>query len=131
MTFFRPLCVVALSLFFSIYSLEVFALANPASTNCIKKGGTLSIQTRGDGGEYGICLFEDNRQCEEWALFRGECPIGGIKVTGYTTPAQIYCVIQGGKTTAVDASAEKQTPCVFPNGTQCMLQAFFDGQCQK
>jgi predicted metal-dependent phosphoesterase TrpH len=35
-----------------------------------------------DGGEYGICVFEDNRQCEEWALFRGECPAGGRKATG-------------------------------------------------
>ena len=57
-------------------------IANPASVNCINKGGTLSIQKRSDGGEYGICIFEDNRQCEEWALFRGECPVGGKKVTG-------------------------------------------------
>ena len=28
-------------------------IANPASENCIKHGGTLSIQTRGDGGQYG------------------------------------------------------------------------------
>jgi len=52
-------------------------IANPASVNCIDKGGVLSIQKRGDGGEYGICIFEDNSQCEEWALFRGECSAGG------------------------------------------------------
>jgi putative hemolysin/predicted metal-dependent phosphoesterase TrpH len=57
-------------------------IANPASVNCINKGGTLSIQKSADGGEYGICIFEDNRQCEEWALFRGECPAGGRKATG-------------------------------------------------
>jgi putative hemolysin/predicted metal-dependent phosphoesterase TrpH len=56
-------------------------IANPASVNCINKGGTLSIQKSADGGEYGICVFADNRQCEEWALFRGECPAGGKKVT--------------------------------------------------
>jgi predicted metal-dependent phosphoesterase TrpH/putative hemolysin len=56
-------------------------IANPASVNCINKGGRLSIQRRADDGEYGICIFEDNRQCEEWALFSGECPAGGIKVT--------------------------------------------------
>ncbi len=71
-------------------------MANPASENCIKQGGTLSIQERGDGGQYGICLFEDNRQCEEWALLRGDCPVGGLKVTGYITPAAQYCVITGG-----------------------------------
>ena len=43
-------------------------IANPASENCIKQGGTLSIVARGDGGQYGICTFEDNRQCEEWAM---------------------------------------------------------------
>ena len=57
-------------------------IANPASVNCINKGGTLSIQKSIDGGEYGICTFGDNQQCEEWALFRGECPAGGKKVTG-------------------------------------------------
>ena len=71
-------------------------VANPASVNCAQQGGTLSIETRGDGGQYGICLFEDNRQCEEWALMRGDCPVGGLKVTGYLTPAAQYCVITGG-----------------------------------
>ena len=56
-------------------------IANPASVNCIKQGGTLSIQKSADGGEYGICVFADNRQCEEWALLRGECPANGKKIT--------------------------------------------------
>lgn len=120
-----------IALFFCFFSLNALALANPASTYCIKMGGTLSIQKRGDGGEYGVCLFADNRECEEWALFRGACPVGGLKITGYTTPAQVYCVIQGGKTTAVQVSQEASTPCVFPNGTECSLNAFFYGQCQK
>src|SRR5262245_52405113 len=41
--------------------------ANPASENCVAQGGRLVIETAGDGGEFGVCLFEDNRQCEEWA----------------------------------------------------------------
>ena len=59
------------------------ALANPASQNCVAKGGKLQIEERGDGGQIGVCYFEDNLQCEEWALMRGECPVGGVKVTGY------------------------------------------------
>lgn len=51
-------------------------IANPASVNCINKGGSLSIQKSPDGGEYGICTFKDGQQCEEWAFFRGECPAG-------------------------------------------------------
>lgn len=42
-------------------------IANPASENCVKHGGTLAIYKRGDSSESGVCLFEDNRQCEEWA----------------------------------------------------------------
>jgi putative hemolysin len=72
-------------------------IANPASENCVKLGGTLSIQKNGSGGEYGICIFEDNLQCEEWAMFRGDCPVGGIKITGYITPAAVYCAISGGE----------------------------------
>lgn len=122
---------IGISLLLFSYSSNIWALANPASSYCIKVGGQLSIQKRGDGGEYGICLFEDNRQCEEWALFHGNCPVGGVKVTGYTSPAQIYCVIQGGKTIAVKESDEKNTPCLFPDGHQCTIHSFFNGQCQK
>jgi putative hemolysin len=63
-------------------------LANLASQNCVAQGGTLRIEERGDLGQFGVCYFEDNRQCEEWALLRGECPVGGVKVTGYTTEAR-------------------------------------------
>lgn len=47
-------------------------LANPASVNCIEKGGTLEILDSAQG-QYGICTI-NGTQCEEWALFRGECP---------------------------------------------------------
>ena len=40
-------------------------IANPASRYCIDQGGTIMIQQRGDRGEYGVCIFEENRQCEE------------------------------------------------------------------
>jgi putative hemolysin len=72
-------------------------LANPASENCVAVGGTWTIENRVGGGQYGICLFEDNMQCEEWALLRGECPVGGVKITGYVTPAAVYCAITGGE----------------------------------
>ena len=68
--------------------------ANPASQNCVQQGGKLAIE-RGPGGEIGVCLFEDNRQCEEWALLRGLCPAGGIRVTGYATPEERLCAIRG------------------------------------
>ncbi len=101
-------------------------LANPASVNCAEKGGNLSIQKRPDGGEYGVCYFEDNRQCEEWALFRGECPVGGVKVTGYEDEAQVYCAITGGEVQGVGTEIPM---CKRIDGTLCNAQANFEGAC--
>jgi putative hemolysin len=86
---------------------------------------------RGDGGEYGICLFEDNRQCEEWAMLRGDCPVGGVGITGYVTPAAQYCAITGGQYVATgnQGAPDEQGACVFPNGAQCDVWAYFNGQC--
>lgn len=108
-------------------------IANPASVNCINKGGTLSIQKRGDGGEYGICIFEDNRQCEEWALFRGECPPGGRKVTGYITPAAQFCAATGGSYKVTDQSNpdKEQGTCTFDNGKSCDVWDCYSGKCSK
>jgi len=35
-------------------------LANPASDNCAAQGGRVVIETAASG-QYGVCLFEDNR----------------------------------------------------------------------
>jgi putative hemolysin len=106
-------------------------LANPASQNCEAKGGTLQIQKRGDGGEYGICVFEDNLQCEEWAMLRGDCPEGGIKITGYVTPAAQYCAISGGTYTVTDKSnqPDEQGTCAFKSGKSCDAWAYYNGTC--
>lgn len=100
-------------------------MANPASVNCLEQGGTLEIR-QNKLGEYGVCLFEDNRQCEEWALLRGECPMGGRKITGYDNEAEIFCAITGGQVEGVGTD----TPmCKRVDGTYCNAQANFDGDC--
>lgn len=100
-------------------------LANPASENCIKNGGMLEMR-KNKLGEYGVCFFEDNRQCEEWALLRGQCPIGGLKITGYENEAEVYCAITGGKVEGVGTP----TPmCKRIDGTYCSAQANLDGDC--
>lgn len=106
-------------------------MSNPASENCIKQGGTLTIQKRGDGGEYGVCFFEDNRQCEEWALQRGDCPVGGVKITGYTNQAAQYCAITGGEyaITANGNTEQEQGTCTFKNGRACDAGDYFAGTC--
>lgn len=105
-------------------------IANPASVNCEEKGGFLRIEKRGDGGEFGVCYFEDNRQCEEWALFRGDCPVGGLKVTGYITEAARYCAITGGGYSITNETANpEQGTCKLPSGTECDVWDFYNGKC--
>ena len=108
-------------------------LADPASQNCIDQGGNLRIESRGDAGEFGVCYFEDNLQCEEWALLRGECPAGGVKVTGYATAAGRYCAITGGEYTVTDAPGmdadNEGGTCTFANGVVCDVWAYYNGEC--
>ena len=107
-------------------------LANPASQNCVKQGGTLKIERRPDGGQYGVCVFADNYQCEEWALFRGECPKNGLRVTGYLTAAGRYCAITGGRYTVVaETAAGEQGVCSLPGCTACNAEAYYAGSCGR
>ena len=106
-------------------------LANPASKNCIDKGGTLAIEQDPSGGQFGVCSFPENHQCEEWAMLRGHCPVGGIKVTGYVTPAARFCGITGGEysTTGVSNTAVETGTCVLPSGEKCDADAYFRRTC--
>ena len=45
---------------------------NPASNHCRNVGGELEIRDAADG-QAGFCK-KDGKECEEWALFRGQCP---------------------------------------------------------
>jgi putative hemolysin len=51
-------------------------LPNPASVFCEDHGGKLDIRTDAQGGQYGVCMFDDGTECDEWAFFRGECQPG-------------------------------------------------------
>jgi putative hemolysin len=108
-------------------------IANPASQNCVARGGVLRIESRPDGGQYGVCIFDDNRQCEEWAMFRGECPIGGLRVAGYMTTAARYCAITGGRYTVIAKSggADEQGACSLPGGKACAADAYYAGTCGR
>lgn len=112
---------------------EAIGLPNPASVNCEEKGGKVVPQKRGDGGEYGVCVFEGDRQCEEWALYRGECPEGGIDIGAYQTPASLYCAISGGTYAVTDKSGmqDEQGTCSFKNGKTCDVWEFYNGTCDS
>ena len=53
---------------------NAFAMPNPASKNCVDKGGKLEIVTEKDGGQVGMCHLPNGVVCEEFALLRKECP---------------------------------------------------------
>ena len=77
----RGLCL--LTVYFSMIFLagcsgpqkKLIGMPNPASVHCIDQGGISKMEKDALGNTYGVCVFKDNRQCEQWALFRGECPV--------------------------------------------------------
>lgn len=109
---------------------DAIGMANPASVHCKEVGGSLRIEKKPpSGSEYGVCYFDDNRQCEEWALFRDECPLGGKKVTGYITPASRYCAIIGGQYSMTGFEGEEQGSCTLKNGNVCDVWELWEGKC--
>ena len=103
--------------------------ANPASVHCVQQGGKLLIE-RGPGGEYGACLFDDKRQCEECAPRRGACPAGGLRVTGYLTAVARYCAISGARyrVSARGGPADEAGCCTRPAGRSCSAERDCPGQ---
>ena len=64
----------------TVSGFEKTAIANPASVYCVESGYKLVIKTNADGSEYGVCVFLDGNECEEWAFFRSECGVGYRKL---------------------------------------------------
>lgn len=60
-------------------------IANPASENCVAKGGKVEIIDT-PAGQSGICVFPDGTRCEEWALLRGQCAPGAASPRKHISP---------------------------------------------
>jgi len=113
-------------------NLPSFSILDEASKNCLNNGGTVQKKQRGDGKEYNVCLFEDNRQCEVESLLKGDCPVGGFKITGYITEAAIYCAILGGKYENVTMKdGTENGDCSFFSGNVCNVWDLYNGKCEK
>ena len=121
-------------------TLDTITIANPASAYCEEQGFELETRTAQDGSQYGVCMFEDDTECEEWAYYRGECKPGDMDVApaptaspaGIANPASTYCVEQRGASeirTAEDGS--QYGVCRFPDGGECEEWAFFRGECAR
>jgi len=76
---------------------ESVGIANPASVYCIENGGELDIR-ESDTGQYGVCVFDDGSECEEWAFYRGECQSVGITADDLTEMTPDECIAKGGRT---------------------------------
>jgi len=106
-------------------------LINPAWVFCVEEEGRLGLESRPDGMQFGVCYYMDNRQCEVWAMYRGDCPVTGLRITGYITEAGRFCAINGGQydvTVEGDMDTEQGT-CTLPDGLVCDAQAFYEGSC--
>lgn len=84
---------------------EKVGMANPASEHCVKEGGVLEIRKNILGEEYGVCLFENEVECEEWALFRGECSKTGEISHGKRYGAETI-LIRPGETELIGNTVE-------------------------
>jgi putative hemolysin len=84
---------------------DINGIANPASENCVAKGGTLTIQTAADGSQSGICTLSNGTVCDEWAFYRGECGRQNTNTCGVcpqlSPPSPTFCtngkIIDSGK----------------------------------
>lgn len=55
---------------------EGAGLANPAAVYCEQQGYTVEIREDPAGGQYGVCVFGDGTECDEWEFYKGECQPG-------------------------------------------------------
>jgi uncharacterized protein len=106
-------------------------MPNPASVYCTENEGTLEIRTDSAGGEYGVCVFPDGSECDEWAFFRGDCKAGApAPEAGMANPASVYCAEKGGTSEIREGDGGEVGYCVFADGSECEEWAFYRGQCQ-
>jgi len=72
-------------------------IANPASVYCVKQGYKLETHTDNAGNQYGVCIFSDGTECDEWAYFRGECAPGGKNPTTENKAVEAAKILLAGE----------------------------------
>lgn len=83
-------------------------IANPASVYCEQQGGRVEIRTDSQGGQYGVCIFPDGSECDEWAFFRGECQPGSPEKVLPPAPAEAQQPVETIPTQAPVAAQPKE-----------------------
>jgi putative hemolysin len=92
-------------------------LPNPASVYCQEQGYTLEIRSDTAGGQFGICIFPDGSECDEWAFFRGECaPAESAPTTTPQPNAEVTAALPAAGETPVEGWLGSVT--ALPEGSQ-------------
>jgi putative hemolysin len=108
-------------------------LPNPASVYCEEQGGRVDMRADASG-IYGVCIFGNGSECEEWAYYRGECSPGQSTEGsepgfGLANPASVYCEEQGGRLEMRTDRNGTQGLCLFDDGRECEEWAYWRGEC--
>ena len=97
---------------------DPIGLANPASVYCVNNSGTLENRSI-EAGEYGVCMFDDGSECEEWKYFRNECTIG----QNYPATEGTVCTMEYAPVCGVNG-VTYSNKCMAGN-----VQILKDGEC--
>ncbi|MDI6605963.1 MAG: DUF333 domain-containing protein [Candidatus Omnitrophota bacterium] len=93
-------------------------LPNPAARYSARMGYKYEIRN----GNYGVVIFPDGTECNEWDFFRGK---KGQKWS--------YCEQQGGKienrVENMGTWTAEYAVCVFVDGSECKETDYLDGKC--
>ena len=81
------------------------------------------MKSRGDGKEYGVCVWENGNQCDLSRYERRMCPREGYDVSDLTSEAKIYAVINGAN------FYEDNTFYVSQEHNHCVVDDYFNGKC--
>ena len=119
---------------------DALDMPNPASVYCEAQGGRLEFRQDSSGGTYGVCIFEDGTECEEWSYYRDQCKPGDMEEapepqggsgSQLANPAAVHCEEKGGQVEMrQDSSGGTYGVCIFEDGSECDEWAFFRGECQ-
>lgn len=100
------------------------SVASAAYSKCVQNGGFVSTARRGNSGYYQVCNFADDMNCDLYALYAGQCPVGGVHTIGFSTTAQVYCALRGGHPQGNDNGQ-----CKMPDGVVCSTSSVYNGTC--
>lgn len=107
-------------------STKAASVASAALSKCVQNGGFVTTQRRGTWGYYQVCNFADDMNCELYALYNGQCPVGGVHTIGYSTTGQVFCALRGGK-----PQGKNNGECKLPDGVVCSTDSVYKDTCSS